>query len=353
MRSELGSIREKSKGVWEVRISLGYDKNGKYRQKSRTVRGSRKDARNALNALLAQYAQGADGDITIQDFINIAYLPWHDKEYPRKDSTAKLHYVLGRVCDDLPVVALNSLSKAFLVQWAQNHPGWMTDKLRAVLNKAVEWEYIDKSPMHGIKREACEPDRRRLTVDELRDVLAAVRGTAIEAAVIVQASCGLRKGEALALDWDDIDFNAGRLEVKRTWHYDKGSGWFEETKNANSKGWVSIPGSALERLREIRCADGIIRVGPIATCNGSRMIPNTYSSAWRRLMRPVLGEAYVPVENLRHTHGSMLFDAGVSVDFISKRLRHASTRITERHYIAADSTADDTAASVFDDVMGA
>lgn len=351
MRSELGSIRQRKKGVWEVRISLGYDANGRYRTKSRTVRGTKRDARIALNSMLAEYGHGADGDITVQQFVTDVYLPWHDKTYPRKDSSSKLRYVLGLVCAELPPKPLNSLSKAFLASWAVDAPSWKVDKLRAVLNKAVEWEYIERSPLAGVRVQRPEPERKRLTAEQLQDVLDAVRGTMLEAPVIVQASCGLRKSEALALDWTDIDFERGKLEVRRTWHYEKGGGWFEDTKNASSRGWVTVPPSALARLRELRAAASSL--GPIAVCNGGRMKPNTYSSAWRRMMRPVLGEAYVPVENLRHTHGSILFDAGVSVDFISKRLRHASTRITERHYIAADSTADDTAASVFDDVMGA
>lgn len=349
MRSELGSIRERSKGVWEVRISLGYDARGKYRTKSKTVRGTKKDARLMLNSLLAQYGHGADGDITLQAFIRDVYLPWHDKQYPRKDSSSKLHYVLGKVCEELPEKPLNSLSKPLLASYAVDAPAWKVDKLKAVLNKAVEWEYIDRSPLHGVHVAHAQPERKRLTAEQLQDVLDTVKGTMIEAPVIVQAACGLRKGEALALDWTDIDFERGKLEVKRTWHYERGGGWFEDTKNANSRGWVSVPPSALARLREIRARASSL--GAIAVCNGERMKPNTYSSAWARLVRPVLGDAYMPVENLRHTHGSMLFDAGVSVDFISKRLRHSTTRITERHYIGADDTADETGADVFDGLV--
>lgn len=353
MRSELGSIRERKKGVWEVRVSLGYDSSGKYRTKSKTIRGTKKDARIALNSLLAEYGHGANEDITLQAFCHDVYMPWHRKEYPRKDSTHKLEYTIKRICDEMPVKPLNSLSKAFLVQWCGTHPQWMQNRLRAVLNKAVEWEYLERNPMKGIGDKQKSPERKRITPEQLVDVLEAVRGTAIEAGIILQASCGLRKAEALAIDWSDIDFESGLLEVRRTWHYDKGGGWFEDTKNQNSKGKVRIPSRALERLKAIRTQGAIIRQGAICVMNGQRMIPNTYTKIWNRLVRPVLGDDYIPCENLRHTHGSMLFDAGVPVQFISKRLRHSSTRITERYYIREDSTADDTAADAFDSIFTA
>lgn len=348
MRSELGSIRERKKGVWEVRVSLGYGADGKRKTKSKTVRGTRKDARVALNALLAQYGALPMSATTLHDFLNSMYLPWHEREYPRPDAIRKIRYSIGRVVEDTPDKPLDSLSKAFCVQWCAQHPLWEQMALRAALSKAVEWEYLDRNPMTGIGDKYTRPEsKKRLSQDQLLLILDAVRDTPIEAGVIIQASCGLRKAEALALDWEHIDFETGLLTVSRTWHYGSKGGWFEDTKNAQSKGKVRVPPRSLARLEEIR------GTGPICTMNGKRMIPNTYYNIWRHIAIPLLGDDYVSVENLRHTHGSILFDAGVSVEFISKRLRHASTRITEKHYIRADSTADDTAADAFDDAMSA
>ena len=121
MRSELGSIRERSKGVWEVRVSLGYDSEGKRRQKSKTVRGTKKDARLALNSLLAQYGEKPQGSILLHDFIRI-YWDWHTKEYTRKDATNKLKYTLNRLAAEMPNKPIDSLSKAFLVSWCGTHP---------------------------------------------------------------------------------------------------------------------------------------------------------------------------------------------------------------------------------------
>lgn len=354
MRSELGEITSLGKNRWLVRVSAGYDKaTGKRIRKSKTVRGTKKDARKAMNALLSQY--GAPGSsVTLSDFVDNVYMPWHRKVYTRRDSTQKLEYTLSRVIEALGDYELSELTRPVLVRWCQTAPDWQSDKLRAVLNKAVEWEYVDRNHMPRREKSGTSPDKKRITAEQLADVLDAVRDTSIEPGVLLQACCGLRMAEALAVDWADIDFERGTVHVKKTWHYVKGDGWMEDTKNANSKGHVAIPASVLKRLKEIRTQGGVIRKGALMpTANGtSRMIPNTYRKVWKRVAQPVLGEDYIPPKNLRHTHGSILFDEGVSVDFISKRLRHSSTRITERHYVNPDSTADDTSAAVFDGVIG-
>ena len=105
----------------------------------------------------------------------------------------------------------------------------------------------------------------------------------------------------------------------------------EPTKNANSNGVVYVPKSVLRRLAEIR--DG--RTGPLvmAPRTDGRISPNTIGKCWRTVVRPLLGDDYIPMENLRHTHGSILFDEGVSIDLIAKRLRNTPA-IAQRHYVA-------------------
>ena len=351
MRSELGSITKSKSGAWVCRVTVGYDANGKRITKSKSVRGTRKDARVALNKLLNQYhlVEPDAVNMTLSEFIDGVYLPWHDRKYPRKDSMRKLHDILGYVKDEIGNVELAKLSRRMLETYALDAPNWKTDKLRAVLRKAVEWDYIQKNPMDGIAKHAETPSRKRLTVEQLAEVLYAFEGDKLEPIVILMASCGLRKSEALAVNWEDIDYKTGRLRISKGWHYVKGDGWFEPTKNANSNGVVYVPKSALRRLSEIR--DG--RMGPLcrAPRTDGRLSPNTASSIWRKVVRPLLGEDYVPMENLRHTHGSILFDEGVSIDLIAKRLRNTPV-IAQRHYVSESDETKRSLADLYDDAMG-
>src|SRR4051812_40502146 len=54
-----GGLREKTPGVWEVRVESGRDAvTGKRRQVSRTVRGTKREAERVLNALVLDADQG-------------------------------------------------------------------------------------------------------------------------------------------------------------------------------------------------------------------------------------------------------------------------------------------------------
>ncbi|HEY5439592.1 MAG TPA: Arm DNA-binding domain-containing protein, partial [Acidimicrobiales bacterium] len=55
-----GSLRQKYPGVWEVRFETGRDPlTGRRRQKSRSIRGSKREAQQALNALVVEADAGA------------------------------------------------------------------------------------------------------------------------------------------------------------------------------------------------------------------------------------------------------------------------------------------------------
>lgn len=350
MRSELGSITKSKSGAWVCRVTVGYDSNGKQVTKSKSVRGTKKDARKVLNAMLAKYnliEPDAVG-MTLAEFIESLYLPWHDAQYPRPDSMAKLHRTLEYVKDDLGAIELSKLDRRRCEIYATTAPTWKLDKLRAVLRKAAQWEYIAKNPLDGISKPETRPERRRITTEQLADILYAFEGDSLEPVVILMASCGLRKSEALAVNWEDIEWTTGRLVISKGWHYDGSRGWMEPPKNANSNGVVYIPKSALNRLSEIR--EGRFGALVLAPRTGGRISPNSASFKWRKIARPILGDDYIPLENLRHTHGSILFDEGVSIDLIAKRLRN-TPRIALRHYVRESEETRKQLADAYDDAM--
>lgn len=349
-RSELGSITKSKSGAWVCRVTVGYDANGKRITKSKTVRGSRKDARETLNKLLRQYANiEPDGvNMTLSEFIDDLYLPWHDKQYPRKDASIKLHNILLHIKNDLGDCDLSKLTRHKLEIYAIDAPVWKIDKLRAVLRKAAQWNYIVKNPLDGITKTVTRPERKRISTEQLADILYAFEDDKLEPIVLLMASCGLRKSEALAVNWEDINYDTGRLRVSKSWHYNNGQGWIEPTKNENSNEVVYVPKSALNRLREIRND----RIGALclAPRTGGRISPNSASYCWRKIARAVLQDDYIPLENLRHTHGSILFDDGVSIDLVAKRLRN-TPKIAQRHYIRESEQTKQELAQRFDEAM--
>ena len=82
-----GSIRQRSAGSWEVRVYVGTYSNGKPRQKTETVKGSRRDAENRLNDLMHEVRAGAHRgpDRTLDQLIDL----WVEARLPDLSPSAK------------------------------------------------------------------------------------------------------------------------------------------------------------------------------------------------------------------------------------------------------------------------
>lgn len=88
--------------------------------------------------------------------------------------------------------------------------------LRTALNTAIRWRLITMNPANLIDApRASSREIRPLTPDEAKALLVASRKHPLEAFVTVALGCGLRLGEALGLQWTDVDLDAGTLQVKR------------------------------------------------------------------------------------------------------------------------------------------
>ena len=99
---------------------------------------------------------------------------------------------------------------------------------------------------------------------------------------------------------------------------------------------VTLDRRTLSRLDEIRRAGGVVRMGAVCeTRPGVRMPPSTAADKWAAVAKPLLGERYLPMKNLRHTHASICLEGGVPMEAIAKRLGHASTKLTESTYAEA------------------
>jgi integrase len=89
--------------------------------------------------------------------------------------------------------------------------------LQKALKQAVADGLIPRNAAASVK--APRPTKKEiqpLSPDQARAFLAAARGDRFEALYVVAVHCGLRQGELLGLKWEDVDFEARTLQVRRT-----------------------------------------------------------------------------------------------------------------------------------------
>lgn len=228
--------------------------------------------------------------------------------------------------------------------------------LRAVLNYGVTMGVLPSSPCKGID---LPPEQAHETViysgQDLGKLLSALNTQEHDLywPVSFCARYALRRGEALGVRWQDIDFESGILNVRANLTAAGGASFLKNTKTRSSETTVALGDDFISELRELAAARqrmGLYHCGPAAV-EGVTPIDALNAAEFVCLDR--LGKPYHPQgmgkrlktfqaanglpvsgwHDLRHSYGTLMAEAGVDVVTISKAMRHSSVTITSDQYI--------------------
>lgn len=219
--------------------------------------------------------------------------------------------------------------------------------LRLALKHAVEQEILTRNPADGAERPSVE-DKEMLALDErqVNRLLALVTGNRLEIPVRLAVFCGLRRGEALALRWVDLDLDEGTLAVRRSLEQTKGNLRFKSPKTRKPR-VVAIPPSLVDVLRRHRESMPADRELVVCREDGLPMTPNALTSAFRHF----IARTDLPrcrFHDLRHTSATLLLKQRVPVKVVSQRLGHSTTKLTLDVYGHVLKGMDEEAARGFD-----
>lgn len=192
--------------------------------------------------------------------------------------------------------------------------------LNTALKKAVEWGVMEQMPCVIKLLRTQKPEMRFHDFEEFDRLVQAAADDSPEARLIVLLGgrAGLRCGEMMALQWDDVDVQGSRLRVARSvW-----KGHVTAPKSGKAR-WVPLPKVVLDALRAVRHLRG-----PLVLC-GERGEPFTQKVV-QTVMKRVARKAKVRpgVHILRHTYCSHLAMKGVPVVSIQASAGHEQLSTT-------------------------
>ena len=201
-----------------------------------------------------------------------------------------------------------------------------------------------------------------LTPDELRDFLDAVRGNRFEALLILTVTTGLRRGEVLGLQKDDLDLKQGQLRVRHALQRVKGHGLqLVETKSAAGRRPLKLSKLAVQaltryRLRQLeeRLAAGSrwTESGFIFTCRkGTPLEPATVIRNYHRVLKSA-GLRHQRFHDLRHANASLLLAEGVHPRVVMEMLGHSQISLTLNTYSHVIPSLQDDAVARVDAALG-
>jgi integrase len=192
-----------------------------------------------------------------------------------------------------------------------------------------------------------EPHQRdAFSEEQMAQLLREIQGTRIQHLVPFAAYSGLRRGETLALRWEDVDIDKGTLSVERNAVPVKGGVIVQEPKTKAGKRLLTLPRPALDALRAQRDLQLTDRKAALATGEpwrnaegyifttalGAPLDPKNVSRDFRKFRRRAGLPDNLPLHSLRHTAVSLRIGAGIPLEIVSKQIGHTKGALTLDQY---------------------
>lgn len=223
--------------------------------------------------------------------------------------------------------------------------------IRNVLSKAfqtaIDWELIDKNPTERVKGPSIEKKSKEIwSAEESKIFLEECDELRWKVAFSLALHTGMRRGEVLALKWDNVDFEKYTVKIKESLAYTKEYGLiFTTPKTSNSFREVVIPASLIELLKKLNKEQDIMkqRMGTsyhsfnlvVSTTDGKPVQPRNFARTFDRLIKKASVKK-ISLHGLRHTNATLLMKQGINPKIVSERLGHANVGITLDIYSHTD-----------------
>ena len=235
--------------------------------------------------------------------------------------------------------------------------------IRPCMNMAIEEEIIYKNPCDNVilPKESCIQVDTRMQCSLNDDEIEQFRNCALGKyktsneyysrdffILLLIVNLGLRVGEALALQWDDIDFDKRLIYINKTvqsnilnFNHENGNNVVynrikKSTKTKSGVRVLQINDDVMQYLTELKeydkrhhIASQYVSCTSVGTMNSSRNLQRSLD----RLINKTNITKRVTLHTLRHTFESTLLRRGVGIEVISKLMGHANITITYQKYI--------------------
>lgn len=204
----------------------------------------------------------------------------------------------------------------------------MTDQLsiiKQIFKYSLLKNYIAKDVTQFIKISGGKKSTKReaLTDDEIKTINKSMHCTFGLLAYFLLYT-GLRKGEALALQWKDINFDEKIITVNKSVYYESNTPYLKTPKTA----------AGIRRVILLDNLSSVLQKGDpdefIFGRNGSLMDKTHYTRCWEKYLKET--GLKITAHQLRHTYATILFEAGISEKDAQNLLGHADISTTHNIY---------------------
>lgn len=358
-----GSISLRKDGKWQGRINLGTDINGKRKQKY-FYGDTEKEVKKKLKDYFIsgeKYNANNIAKMTLEEFLvdwleNILTNTLKPKSYAIKE-----YIIKQQIVPRIGLLQINSIVATDIQQMindmVKENLSYSTikkayDTLNQRFKLAISQEQVNKNPTLGVilpkQKNKKNSEIQYFSEEQCKELIKESRRTQgcnklnvyrLGELVPFLIFTGLRIGEAIALEWKDIDcenktitVNKNVVEVKS-----KETGKFilqkqDSTKTDSSTRIIPISNNAMECIENLKKINGDKKI-IFASQTGKHISPSNFNRMFRGIQKALKYETILGVHSLRHTFATLMLNKGIDVKIVSELLGHSNVSVTYNIYI--------------------
>jgi integrase len=263
---ESGHLKERSPGHWAIVISVRDPASGKRKRQWHSFEGTKTEAKAERIRLLAAQSAGTaiePSKATLAAFLD-RWLAYMASQISPRSHERYTEIVKKNLMPALGAVMLTKLQPAHIsTAYTQalasgrrdgkgglsaNTVVYMHRVLKQALQQAVTWNLLARNPADSIKPPKVE--RRRMTVydtDQTATLIEAARHTRLFIPVLLGVTTGIRRGEAVALRWRNIDFGNAQLSIAESAEQTRAGVRYKPPKSGKGRS-VALSASVVEEF---------------------------------------------------------------------------------------------------------
>ena len=215
------------------------------------------------------------------------------------------------------------------MEYSKTYLKTIYNQLTAIFNYAIRFHNLDKNPCHTAgsigKKDADE--MQILSLQEFNKMIDCVTDKENKFFYIILFWTGMRKGELLALTYEDVDFENKTIMINKNFQIVKREKLITDPKTPRGRRVIAVNDIVLNCIKELWSTS--------YKPNKTDKIFYLSKDSLKRQLDTACKKAEVPrirVHDLRHSHASYLLSNGVNIVILSRRLGHEKVQTTLNIY---------------------
>lgn len=369
-----GSVRKRGE-KWSYYFRVG-KVNGKWVKKEKSGFKTKKEAQEALNAALRELNTTGQvmepKKISVAEYMDYFTINYIEVNMRENSQRARKHIIKNHILPAIGNVFIGNISPAILQNivsekaknYSRNYMNLIYATLNIAFSMAYEWEFIKTNPMLKVKKpkKTVEEEKRikTLTDEQIQTLLNKTSNSHHYIPTMIALHTGMRAGEIAALQWTDIDLINSTISItKRLDFTATRNRWeFYPPKTKSSVRIIKIGEELMRVLKEqkLKQKENKLKYGEHYTDtdfvstkeNGEPVTTKTISRLSSIAKRAGIEMNF---HMLRHTHATLLLQAGVNPKVVQERLGHSNISITMDTYSHVTKEIEEQAVNQFESLL--